>query len=453
MILRMSANSSLLERSLSAVWHPCTQMKRHESLPLVPIARGEGVWLYDLDGKRYLDTVSSWWVNLFGHCNPRINAALVDQLGKLEHVMLAGFTHEPVVQLSERLRELAPAGLGHCFYGSDGASATEIALKMSAHYWRNTGRPQKTEFISLQNSYHGETLGALSVTDVALFRDAYGALIRQNATVPCPDWRNAEAGENAEDYALRCATALEAHLQEHHANIAAFIVEPLIQGAAGMAMYHPVYLSKARELCDRFDVHLIADEIAVGMGRTGTMFACEQAPPPQILPRRERGISPDFLLLSKGITGGYLPLSVVMTTDDVYRAFYADETARGFLHSHSYTGNPLACRAALATLDIFVEDDVLNANRAKAALFNRIAQPLRDHPKVKNFRNTGMVWAFEVDTPHADFAQRCFSLGLQHELLLRPMGNTVYFMPPYVIREDEMQFLVTRTLKVVGRLI
>ena len=453
MILRMSANSSLLERSLSAVWHPCTQMKRHESLPLVPIARGEGVWLYDLDGKRYLDTVSSWWVNLFGHCNLRINAALVDQLGKLEHVMLAGFTHEPVVQLSERLRELAPAGLGHSFYGSDGASATEIALKMSAHYWRNTGRPQKTEFISLQNSYHGETLGALSVTDVALFRDAYGALIRQNATVPCPDWRNAEAGENAEDYALRCATALEAHLKEHHANIAAFIVEPLIQGAAGMAIYHPVYLSKAREICDRFDVHLIADEIAVGMGRTGTMFACEQAPPPQILPRRERGISPDFLLLSKGITGGYLPLSVVMTTDDIYQAFYADETARGFLHSHSYTGNPLACRAALATLDIFVEDDVLNANRAKAALFNRIAQPLRDHPKVKNFRNTGMVWAFEVDTPHADFAQRCFSLGLQHELLLRPMGNTVYFMPPYVMREDEMQFLVTHALKVVDRLI
>ncbi|OIR08947.1 adenosylmethionine-8-amino-7-oxononanoate aminotransferase [mine drainage metagenome] len=444
MILRMPhpSNSDLLERSLSAVWHPCTQMKRHETLPLVPIARGEGVWLYDLDGKRYLDTVSSWWVNLFGHCNPRINAALADQLGKLEHVMLAGFTHEPVVQLSERLRTLAPAGLGHCFYGSDGASATEIALKMSAHYWRNTGRPQKTEFISLQNSYHGETLGALSVTDVALFRDAYGALIKQNATVPCPDWRNAEAGESAEDYALRCATALEAHLQEHHANIAAFIVEPLIQGAAGMAMYHPVYLSKARELCSKFNVHLIADEIAVGMGRTGTMFACEQA-----------DIRPDFLLLSKGITGGYLPLSVVMTTDDVYRAFYADETARGFLHSHSYTGNPLACRAALATLDIFAEDDVLDVNRAKAAFFNRIAQPLRDHPGVRNVRNTGMVWAFEVDTPHADFAQRCFSLGLQHELLLRPMGNTVYFMPPYVIREDEMQFLVTHTLKVIDRLI
>jgi adenosylmethionine-8-amino-7-oxononanoate aminotransferase len=416
-------------------------MKRHETLPLVPIARGEGVWLYNPDGKRYLDTVSSWWVNLFGHCNPRINAAITDQLGKLEHVMLAGFTHEPVVQLSERLRELAPAGLGHCFYGSDGASATEIALKMSAHYWRNSGNPEKTQFISLQNSYHGETLGALSVTDVALFRDAYGALIKQNATVPSPDWRNAENGESAEDFARRCADALNEHLQQHHEHIAAFIIEPLVQGAAGMAMYHPAYLIHARELCSKYNVHLIADEIAVGMGRTGTLFACEQA-----------NIRPDFLLLSKGITGGYLPLSVVMSTDDIYKVFYADETARGFLHSHSYTGNPLACRAALATLDIFAQDNVLNTNRDKAVLFNHLAQPLREHPKVKNFRNTGMIWAFEVDTPHADFAQRCFSLGLQQELLLRPMGNTVYFMPPYVIGDDDMRLLVTRTLNIIDAL-
>jgi adenosylmethionine-8-amino-7-oxononanoate aminotransferase len=442
MIPSMSASSDLLARSLSAVWHPCTQMKRHETLPLVPIARGEGVWLYDVDGKRYLDTVSSWWVNLFGHCNPRINAALTDQLGKLEHVMLAGFTHEPVVQLSERLRALAPSGLGHCFYGSDGASATEIALKMSAHYWRNTGRPGKSQFLSLQNSYHGETLGALSVTDVALFRDAYGTLIRQNATVMSPDWREAEAGESAEAFALRCAASLDAHLQQHHENIAAFIVEPLIQGAAGMAMYHPAYLAKARELCSQYEVHLIADEIAVGMGRSGAMFACEQA-----------NIAPDFLLLSKGITGGYLPLSIVMTTDNIYRAFYADEVARGFLHSHSYTGNPLACRAALATLDIFAQDDVVNANRAKAARLNEILKPLREHARVRNFRHTGMVWAFEVETPHADFAQRCFSLGLQHELLLRPMGDTVYFMPPYVITDEEMQLLATRTLAVIDKLI
>ena len=437
----LPSNPDLLSRSLSAVWHPCSQMKHYENFPPVPIARGQGMWLYDFDGKRYLDTVSSWWVNLFGHCNPRINAAIVDQLGKLEHVMLAGFTHEPVVQLSERLRELAPAGLGHCFYGSDGASATEIALKMSAHYWRNCGRQQKTRFISLQNSYHGETLGALSVTDVALFRDAYGALIAQQATVPSPDWRDAEPGESAEAYALRCADALEAHLQRHSEELAALIVEPLVQGAAGMAMYHPTYLKRARELCSQYDVLLIADEIAVGMGRTGTLFACEQA-----------GIAPDFLLLSKGITGGYLPLSIVMTTDEIYGAFYADETARGFLHSHSYTGNPLACRAALATLDIFERDDVLNANRDRAAMLNRIAQPLQNHRAVRNFRNTGMIWAFEADTPYADFARRCFSLGLQHELLLRPMGSTVYFMPPYVIAEEEMRLLVGNTLKVVEAL-
>jgi adenosylmethionine-8-amino-7-oxononanoate aminotransferase len=435
------SNSDLLIRSLDAVWHPCTQMKRHENLPLIPIARGAGAWLHDFEGRRYLDAVSSWWVNLFGHCNPRINAAIADQLGRLEHVMLAGFTHESVVQLSERLRQLAPAGLGHCFYASDGASATEIALKMSAHYWRNSGQPRKTQYVSLQNSYHGETLGALSVTDVALFRDAYGALIRQNATVPTPDWRNAGAGESAEAFALRCADQLETHLRQHHDQIAAFIVEPLVQCAAGMAMYHPAYLRYARDLCDRYRVHLIADEIAVGMGRTGTMFACEQS-----------NIRPDFLLLSKGITGGYLPLSVVMTTDEVYRAFYADEVARGFLHSHSYTGNPLACRAALATLDIFAQDGVLEANQARAAHFSQIAQPLQMHPRVRNFRGTGMIWAFEVDTPRADFAQRCFALALQKELLLRPMGRTVYFMPPYVITEEEMRMLVTRTLEIVGEL-
>jgi adenosylmethionine-8-amino-7-oxononanoate aminotransferase len=416
-------------------------MKLHETFPLIPIARGQGVWLYDFDGKRYLDAVSSWWVNLFGHCNPTINAAITDQLNQLEHVMLAGFSHEPVVRLSERLAELAPAGLGHCFYASDGASATEIALKMSAHYWLNTGQSNKTQFVSLQNSYHGETLGALSVTDVPLFKTSYAPLTRQNATVPTPDWRNAATGESAEDFALRCAAALDAHLQQHHEQIAAFIIEPLVQGAAGMAMYHPVYLRRARELCSRYQVHLIADEIAVGMGRTGTMFACEQAQ-----------ISPDFLLLSKGLSGGYLPLSLVMTTDEIYQAFYDDKVARGFLHSHSYTGNPLACRAALAVLDIFEQAQTLRANRAKAAHFNRALELLRNHPAVRNFRNTGMIWAFEVDTPHHDFAQRCFALGLQYEVLVRPIGNTVYVMPPYVISEAELTWLAEQMLAVVNQL-
>lgn len=429
-------NHDWLARSRTAVWHPCTQMKQLENFPPVPIARGEGVWLYDFDGRRYLDAVSSWWVNLFGHCNPRINAALREQLEQVEHVMLAGFTHAPVIELSERLARLT--GLGHAFYGSDGASAVEIALKMSFHYWRNSGQPGKTEFVSLQNSYHGETLGALSVTDVALFKDTYAPLLRHSVQVPSPDWRLAEPGESPEQYALRAAESLEHHFAKHHTTTAALIVEPLVQGAAGMGMYHPAYLKRAREICDRYGVHLIADEIAVGFGRTGTMFACEQA-----------GIRPDFICLSKGITGGYLPLSAVLTTDQVYAAFYDDATARGFLHSHSYTGNPLACCAALATLNIFEQDDVLAANRIKAAHCNRMAEPLRDHPRVRNFRNTGMIWAFEVGGASADFARRCYHLGLEAGLLLRPIGNTVYFMPPYVISEAEISWVMETSYRLI----
>ncbi len=429
-------NIDYLQRSLHSVWHPCSQMKQFETLPLVPIARGEGMWLYDFEGKRYLDAISSWWVNLFGHCNPRINAALKDQLDRLEHVILAGFTHQPVIELSERLSGLT--GLGHCFYGSDGASATEIALKMSFHYWRNSGQPEKTRFISLQNSYHGETIGALSVTDVALFKDTYAPLLRQSTQVPTPDWRHAETGESPRDFAIRCAGHLRAHLEQHHAETAAFIVEPLVQGAAGMGMYDAEYLRQARVICDEFKVHLIADEIAVGFGRTGTMFASEQA-----------GIRPDFMCLSKGISGGYLPLSAVLTTDTVFQAFYHDETAKGFLHSHSYTGNALACRAALATLDIFEQDNVIAANRTKVAYFNQAAQPLRDHPRVKNFRNSGMIWAFEVTSSTPHYSRAFYQLALQHELLLRPMGNTVYFMPPYIISETEIDLLISRTLKIV----
>ena len=436
-----SINADFVARSRATVWHPCTQMKQHESLPLMPIARGSGVWLYDFDGKRYLDAVSSWWVNLFGHCNPHINAAITDQLGRLEHVLLAGFTHEPVVQLSERLTQLAPPGLGHCFYASDGASAIEIALKMSVHFWRNSGKPGKCTFLSLQGSYHGETLGALSVTDMTQFKEAYSALLQQHATMPSPDWRNADAGESAHDFALRCAAALERHLQQHHHRIAAFIVEPLVQGATGMAIYHPVYLTRARELCDLYEIHLIADEIAVGMGRTGTMFACEQA-----------DISPDFLCLSKGISGGYLPLSVVLTAEKIYQAFYSDDLMRGFLHSHSYTGNPLACRAALATLDIFAQDNVLDSNRSKAAYLNRMAQPVRDHARVKNFRNTGMIWAFEVECTRMDFAQHFFMLALEQGLLLRPINRTVYFMPPYIISEAEMDRLIEGTFAAIEQI-
>jgi len=429
----------LLNRTRAAVWHPCTQMKQLEAAPPLAIARGEGAWLIDPEGRRYLDAISSWWVNLFGHCNPRINAAITDQLGKIEHVMLAGATHEPVVALSERLGRLT--GLGHAFYGSDGASATEIALKMSAHYWRNTGQPEKNGFISLKNGYHGETVGALSVTDIALFKDTYAPLLRHTVQVPTPDARLAEPGESAEAYALRCAAALEAHLAEHATTTAAFIVEPLVQGAAGMAMYHPAYLTRVRELCTRYQVHLIADEIAMGFGRTGTMFACEQAPPPPFAGSGLKTVRPDFICLSKGITGGYLPLSAVLTTDDVYSAFYGDATARGFLHSHSYTGNPLACRAALAVLDIFEDDAVIAANRLKSAEFTEIMAEVAAHTRVRHFRHLGMIWAFDVADATPGFSARFHRAALAQGVFMRPIGSTVYVMPPYVTSADEMRGL------------
>ena len=434
-----ASNAAWLARSRAAVWHPCTQMKLHETLPLVPVARANGPWLYDFDGRRYLDAVSSWWVNLFGHGHPAINAAIGAQLAELEHVMLAGFTHRPVVELSERLAALAPGRLGHCFYGSDGASAVEIALKMSFHYWRNRNRPEKTGFVSVEHGYHGETLGALAVTDVALFRDVYAPLLRAGITVPSPDGRLAAPGASVEDRALDAAAALEAVLAERQATIAALIVEPLVQGATGMAMYDPVYLARARELCTRYDVHLIADEIMTGYGRTGTMFACEQAK-----------IAPDFLCLSKGITGGYLPLSVVLTTDAVYAAFYDHDPTRGFLHSHSYTGNALACRAALAVLDLFDDEDVLARNRDRAARLDTMAQPLAAHAKVRDFRHLGMIWAFEVVSARPDFSRWFFAEALARELLLRPIGNTVYWMPPYVLDDAEMALLAERTLEIVA---
>ncbi|GAB3263294.1 PLP-dependent aminotransferase family protein [Chitinimonas naiadis] len=419
-------NQDWLQRSRQAVWHPCTQMKQHEALPIVPIARGEGVWLIDFEGRRYLDGVSSWWVNLFGHANPRMNAAILDQMNTLEHVILAGFTQKPVVELSEKLAALT--GLGHAFYGSDGASATEIALKMSYHYWRNHGRTAKTGFVSLQNSYHGETLGALSVTDVPLFSATYAPLLRQTQRVPSPDWRLAEPGETPEQYADRAADALEALLKAQAHELAALIVEPLCQGAAGMAMYHPRYLQRARALCDAYEVHLIADEIAMGFGRTGTLFACEQA-----------GIRPDFLCLSKGITGGYLPLSVVLSTDDIYAAFYDDDVRRGFLHSHSYTGNALACRAALEVLAIFDDENVLAQNHSKASAVAPDFARLAAHPRVANARQLGMIWAFEVHDAIAGFSGRLFEAALKQGVLLRPVGQTVYLMPPYVISIAELQ--------------
>ncbi|MBK9251298.1 MAG: adenosylmethionine--8-amino-7-oxononanoate transaminase [Proteobacteria bacterium] len=437
----------LAARDLAHLWHPCTQMKDHErELPLIPIRSGSGVWLEGHDGARYLDAISSWWVNLFGHANPRINAAVAAQLGKLEHVIFAGFTHEPAVDVAEALVRLAPAGLERCFFADNGSAAVEVAVKMSFHYWRNRGRAGKQRFITLANSYHGETLGALAVGNVALYKDIYAPLLMDVITAPSPDCFDREAGESWEEHSKRQFAPMRALLERHAHETAAVIVEPLVQCAAGMRMHHPAYLTLLREACTDLGVHLIADEIAVGFGRTGTLFACEQA-----------GIRPDFMCLSKGLTGGYLPLSAVLTTNDVYEAFY-DEYAKlnAFLHSHSYTGNPLACAAARATLGIFESQPVIARNRELAAHMARATASLADHPHVAEVRQTGMILAIEVvkdrgsRTPY-DFRERRGLVAYRHALsrgvLLRPIGNVLYFMPPYVITPDEIDLLadVART--------
>ena len=415
-------------------------MKDHEAWPPIPIKQGQGVWLEDHDGNRYLDAISSWWVNLFGHANPRINKAISDQLGTLEQVMLSGFTHEPVVRLSERLVEITPSGLNRCFFADNGSCAVEIAMKMSFHYWLNQSKPNKKRFVNLANAYHGETLGALSVCDVPLYKKTYGSLLLDVITAPSPDCYHREAGQSWEDYSRQQFVEMEKILADQNEEICAVIVEPLVQGAGFMRMYHPIYLKLLREACDKYDVHLIADEIATGFGRTGTMFACEQA-----------DISPDFMCLSKGITGGYLPLSTVLTTENIYQAFYDDfNNLTGFLHSHSYTGNPLACQAAHATLDIFEQDNVIGNNKKLARAMKKATAGFIDHPNIAEVRQTGMILAIEFvknkQTKEAFLweerrGRKAFRYAMGQGVLLRPMGDVIYFMPPYVINEEEINLM------------
>jgi adenosylmethionine-8-amino-7-oxononanoate aminotransferase len=415
-------------------------MKDHETVPMIPLRAGSGVWLEDFAGKRYIDGISSWWVNLFGHANPRIGAAVAEQLGRLEHAIFAGFTHEPAITLAEELVRLAPPGLNRCFFADNGSAAIEVAVKMSFHFWRNTGKSRKTRFITLANSYHGETLGALAVGNVDLYKSIYKPLLMDVITAPSPDAYLREPGTSEAEHARRMFEQMETTLATHHADVAAVIVEPLVQCAGGMRMYDPVYLRLLREACDRYGVHLIADEIAVGFGRTGTMFACEQA-----------GIRPDYLCLSKGLTGGYLPLSAVLTTDAIYDAFYDEyEKLNAFLHSHSYTGNPLACAAANATLAIFRDQPVLDRNRETARLMRASVAHLADHPNVAEIRQRGMILAIEVVKDKATRAPwpfeerrglRIYRHALERGALIRPLGTTIYFMPPYVIEPAEIHTL------------
>ncbi len=415
-------NINLHKMDINYIWHPCTQMKDHEILPLIPIKYAKGVYLYDFDGNKYIDAISSWWVNLFGHCNEYINDKIKNQLEKLEHVILAGFTHEPAIKLAKRLVTISPTPLKKVFFADNGSSAIEIALKMSYHYFKNKGK-EKEYFLSLTNSYHGETLGALSVGDVKLYKDIYKPLLIKNIQTPVPKDKSIEAAKEA-------LFALKKILQKDATKISAFIVEPLIQGAGNMHMYHPYYLKKAKELCQEYDILFIADEIMTGFGRSGTMFACEQAQ-----------ISPDIMCLSKGLSGGYLPLSVVLTTNKIYQAFYCDyNEGKSFLHSHSFTGNPLACSAALASLELFEKENILEKNKKTAAYIAKKLELLKNNPNVTNIRQTGMIAAFDIKNydPIKRTNLTIYTYALNHGVLLRPLAQTIYIMPPYIIKEEEI---------------
>jgi adenosylmethionine-8-amino-7-oxononanoate aminotransferase len=448
-------------RDLAVLWHPCTQMREHpDTLPLLPIKRGEGPWLVGHDGHRYLDAISSWWTNLFGHAEPRIAAAIANQASTLEHVILAGCSHAPAVELAERLLALAPreagrAPLAKVFYADNGSAGVEVALKMAFHWFRNRGAPGRTKFIALENGYHGETLGALAVGDIPLYRRIYAPLLAEALFAPSPDAYLCEPGETPAQRAQRAADALRGMLERHAGEVCALILEPRVQCAGGMRMHDPLYLRLARELCDAHGVFLIADEIAVGFGRTGTLFASEQAPGDARV-AGSSGVQPDLLCLSKGLTGGALPLAAVLATQTIYDGFLDDSRERAFLHSHSYTGNPLACAAALASLDIFASDRIIERNRATAARMAELAQPIAAHPHVAEARQAGMIVAFEL-TRNGDkrtpfeasrrIGLHAYRHALSRGVLLRPLGDILYWMPPYCIDEDALQLLadVTRS--------
>lgn len=445
-------------RDLAVLWHPCTQMREHpDTLPLLTVARGDGAWLIGHDGSRTLDAISSWWTNIHGHAEPRIAEAIARQARTLEHVILAGVSHAPAVELAERLLAIAPrqsgrAPLSKVFYADNGSAGVEVALKMAFHWYRNQSErgndeSRRTKFVAIENGYHGETIGALSVGDIPLYRRIYAPLLLECLFTPSPDAYNAADGVDARTHAEDAADALAHLLDQHPGEICALILEPRVQCAGGMRMHDPIYLTRVRDLCDAHGVFLIADEIAVGFGRTGPMFASDDS-----------GVMPDLLCLSKGLTGGALPLAAVLTTQAIYDGFLDDSRERAFLHSHSYTGNPLACAAALASLDIFASDDVLTRNAETSAKMQRLAAGIATHRHVADVRQAGMIVAFELTrdgdkrTPFdasLRIGLRAYRAALARGVLLRPLGDVLYWIPPYCIDDEQLQLLADVTLAAI----
>ena len=405
------------------IWHPYTQ----EALdgPPIEIDRGEGAWLHTTDGRRLLDGISSWWVNLHGHAHPLIAEAIAKQARKLEQVIFAGFTHEPAEELSARLGAIVPASLTRLFFSDNGSTAVEVALKIAVQFWHNQGRPRKRAIVALEHAYHGDTIGAMSVSADSPFTAPFDALRLPVLRV-----------HSVED--------LQKLLAERDREIAALIVEPLIQGAGGMIVHSVEFLKQLRDLSARHDVLFIADEVFTGFGRTGKMFACDVA-----------GVAPDLMCLSKGLTGGFLPLAVTLCSEKIYQAFYSDDRSRTFFHGHSYSGNPLGCAAAIASLKVFETEPVFERIANIERIHRERMPALEKNPAVANVRILGTIAALELRAGDPGYLSslraRLYSFFVENGVLLRPLGNVVYVVPPYVMTPDELHQLYDVMGKAVGR--
>lgn len=429
-------------KDLEYIWHPCSQMKDYEELAPIIIERGEGVKLYDINGKKYYDVISSWWCNLLGHCNPKISAEIKKQVDTLEHVIFANFSHKPVISLCEKLMKYLPKGLCKFNFADNGSSAIEMALKMSFQYHYQTGNEKKKRFMALSGAYHGETIAALSVGGVDLYSKIYKPILLDVARIDAPDCFRCPYGYLHGECDCPCIEKAQDVFKKYGDETCALIVEPLLQGSAGMKVYPPLYLKKLRDLCDEYNVHLIADEIATGYGRTGKMFACDHA-----------GITPDIMCLSKGLTGGYMPMAIAITTQKIYDAFYADYIeGKAFMHSHTYSGNPLACAAANAVLDILETDNVIEKACRNAVYFNeKIKEKFSKHPNVGDIRHIGLINAIELvqnrETMQAfdskyRYGYQIYKKALDKGVILRPLGDVIYFNPPLIIEREDMDYVI-----------
>lgn len=435
------------KEDLEYIWHPCSQMKDYETLPPIVIERGEGINLYDINGKCYKDIVSSWWCNLLGHCNPRITKALQNQAANLEHVIFANFSHKPVINLCSRFVQILPQGLCKFNFADNGSSSVEMALKMSFQYHYQTGNPKKKRFMALSDGYHGETIGALSVGALDLYAEIYKPILLDVTRIQAPDCYRCPFNKERGCCNCECIKYAEEAFEKYGEETAALIIEPLLQGSAGMRIYPPIYIKKLRELCDKYNVHLIADEIATGFGRTGKMFAFDWA-----------GVSPDIMCLSKGLTGGYMPMAIAVTTQEIYDAFYDDYIkGKAFMHSHTYAGNPMACACANAVLDIFEEDKILEKLPERNKKFNNIIkEKFLNHPNVGEIRSIGFINAIELvkdkKTKEAFDSKlrtgyQIYKKGLEKGILLRPLGDVLYFNPPLIINDDDMEFVTNKAFE------